>query len=374
MKDAKMHIKKSHIRKIGAMLLGGVLLGTAACSSGGGAPDGGDGSAQSFKFTMASAVAQTHPSGQATTQWMDRVTELTDGRVTFDAVWSGALLPGNELLAGVGDGRADIGHTSASWHMAELPHASIVTVPFVSYDGEASTRALNELYTTNQAMHDEFASAGVELVSAQPLDVVLLGSKTPFQDISALQGQQVRATGEWIKALSLVGAEPVGVPYGETYEALQRGVVNGYALNWEAVYDLQLQEVAPLMEDPGVGQVSNMMLIFNSQKWASLPEDVRAAFDQATTEQVDSLSAVYEQLNKEQCQTIVDGGGKFSTWNDAAQKQWRDTAADTTRDAWIAGLPDPEEGRTFFDDYVSLMAEKTAASTWKSGIDICVSL
>src|SRR5690606_22783285 len=117
-------MNKSTSLKVGAVLLGAVLLGTTACSSGGGDGDNGGGGDETFSFTVASAVAETHPTAQATVQWMDRVTELTDGRVTFDPVWSGALLPAAELLAGVKDGRADIGHTSTSWHMSDLPLTS----------------------------------------------------------------------------------------------------------------------------------------------------------------------------------------------------------------------------------------------------------
>lgn len=367
-KDAKMLANSSATRKIGAIAVGATLLATTAC--GGGATAGNE----NFHFTFASAVAEAHPSGKATTQWMDRVEELTDGRVTFDSVWSGALLSGPELFAGVSDGRADIVHTSVSWNMSELPYTSAATLPFVTHDGEASSRAMNELYETNDSFRSEYEDQGVKLISAQPLDVVLLGGKSSFEESGALDGKQIRATGEWIEALSIVGAEPAGIAYAETYEALQRGVVDGYALNWEGVYDLQLQEVAPVMEDPGVGQVSNMMMLFNDQKWKSLPEDIQEAFDKATVEQVESLSDIYQKISEEQCQAMIDGGAQFNTWSEDAQNEWRDEAAAPIKEAWAKNLPNPDSGKKFLDEYIDLIADKSESSTWKAGISICKSL
>jgi TRAP-type C4-dicarboxylate transport system substrate-binding protein len=362
--------EKSNVRRLSAAALGVALLGVAGCSSAGGGAEGSD----TYSFTFASAVAETHPAGQASTAWMERVEDLTDGRVTFQATWSGALLPGAELLAAAGDGRADIVHTSASWHLAELPLTSVATMPFINLDGEASTRALNEMYESSEALQSEFEAQRVELISAQPLDVVLLGGNAAYEEAAALSGQQIRATGEWVEALTAVGAEAVGVAYAETYEALERGLVDGYALNWEGVYDLQLHEVAAFMEDPGVGQISNMMMLFNDSKWEALPEDIRSAFDQATEEQVDGLSELYAALSEEQCAAMVEHGTAFSKWTESAAAEWRDQVAADILQSWTDSQSDPVAAQAFLDEYQTLMDERAGSSEWRSGIDICLSL
>lgn len=367
-------------RKYGAGVAALALL-AAAC---GGTEDGNgaqtevegtgseeNGSDETYSFRLAGGVAETHPSAQATEDWAERVETLSDGRVEIETIWSGTLLGATEVMPGVRDGRVEIGQSSTSWHPAELPHSYLATVPFLSYDGEAAMRAMNEMYTDDGPLKNEYESQGLHLISFQPLDAVLLGGQEEWTDTSDLSGKQIRAAGDWDAALSAVGAEPVGVPYAEIYESLQRGAIDGYGLNFEGIYDVQLHEVAPYMHDPGVGQITSMNLFISLEEWNGLPDDLQEVMEKAAQGTADSISSLYEEVNSAQCEEMVDSGATFVRWSEEATAEWEETLGDTLIEKWLDSTPDRSEAEEFLERYQSLMDDYSDDSEWNSAFDIC---
>jgi TRAP-type transport system periplasmic protein len=92
-----------------------------------------------------------------------------------------------------------------------------------------------------------------------------------------MKGLKIRIPGgpptEMIKAL---GAVPAPIPMPDMYQALDKGVVDGMGVPWEAVQGFRLYEVAKYYT-----MISTVTPYFslcaNKQKWASLPNDVKTA-------------------------------------------------------------------------------------------------
>lgn len=328
-------------------------------------------SEDNYRLRLAGGVAESHASAQATEHWVKRVEELSDGRITINTIWAGSLLSALEVMPGVRDGRVQIGQSSTSWHPSELPLTYLATVPFLTYDGEAAARAMNHLYATEEQFRAEYERQGLHLISFQPLDVVLLGGRDTWNGIDDLRGLQIRAAGDWEAALAAVGAQPVGVPYVEIYEAIQRRVIDGYGLNFEGIYDVQLHEVAPIMHDPGLGQITSMNLLINLDTWNSLPEDVQNIMEQAAQDMMDEVSAIYTEVNERQCEAMTSAGARFISWPEEETERWAAMLGDSLLESWMQATRDAEYAATFLERYQDEMAAQEGNSSWQSAFSLC---
>jgi TRAP-type C4-dicarboxylate transport system substrate-binding protein len=71
-------------------------------------------------------------------------------------------------------------------------------------------------------------------------------AKKQLSSINDFQGVKIRVVRSplWIDTFSAFGASPVGLPWGEVYNAMQSGVVDAYESSISDTRDNQMQEVA----------------------------------------------------------------------------------------------------------------------------------
>ena len=103
----------------------------------------------------------------------------------------------------------------------------------------------------------------------------LVTSKKQVKTLEDLKGLKIRALGgpptEMIKAL---GAVPTLIPMPDMYQSLDKGVVDGGLLPWEAIHGFRLYEVAKNLTIVPF-YASYFTVCANRQKIQSMPKDLR---------------------------------------------------------------------------------------------------
>ena len=327
--------------------------------------------ADTYNLRLASGLGESHPSSKTTEYWAKKVEELSNGRIKISMTWGGALLPSTEVMPGAGDGRVDLGTFSVAWHPAELPLSYLSTAPFLTTNGEAAARAMTEIYRTDEKFRQNYEQQGVHLIMFQPLDILLIAGKTLFDKPETLRGKQIRLVGDAQDILPKVGAQPISIAYEETYESLERGVIDGHAMNFEGIVDIRTDEVAKNMVDAGIGQVTAMNLVISSDVWADFSDEDKKIIEDATADTFDNMSQIYRDLNSAHCDGMVAQGANFFSWSDEDKAFWRDASAQEQIDKWTAKQSDKAYAAEFLDRYKTLMAEFGETSTWESAFAIC---
>src|SRR5690606_25583815 len=103
------------------------------------------------------------------------------------------------------------------------------SLPFVSDDVWVTVRTWQELQRTMPELNNEITSQNVHILTnyiTSPSDLL---TTFPVNTVDDLQGKKIRATGSYMNLLTNVGAIPVNLGYGEAYQALDRGTVDGVA-------------------------------------------------------------------------------------------------------------------------------------------------
>jgi TRAP-type C4-dicarboxylate transport system substrate-binding protein len=251
-----------------------VFAGLTAASLAFAAPS----AAQEFKLSLADQNSPTSWGAvNAMQPWVKRVEEATKGRVKIDVYYSQTLTKAPEIWNAVKSGVADIGWCFHGYWPEMTPLSDVITLPFLPFDSaEKGSEVLWKLYEKFPAIQKEFAAVHpLMLWTSNPY--FLITSKKQVKTMEDLKGLKIRATGgpptEQIKAL---GGVPTLIPMADTYQALDKGVIDGMGAPWEPIQAFRLYEVVKYYTMVPLSAVYFSMCM-NKEKWESLPPDLKAA-------------------------------------------------------------------------------------------------
>jgi len=184
--------------------------------------------AQSVTIRIASVNSPTAESVMTAQRVADRITQRTEGRVTFQLFPSAQLGTTADSLEQASQGQPIITYTSASF-MARygVPELAVVEGPFVVANNEEGERlAFSPLM---QGYYDRLAAtAGIRVLALNWFDGArhMIGS-APYPNPSDLQGVKMRVppVETWIRTFEPLGVVATTVEAAEAYSALAQGVV-----------------------------------------------------------------------------------------------------------------------------------------------------
>jgi TRAP-type C4-dicarboxylate transport system substrate-binding protein len=233
------------------------------------------------KLSYGSWAPDTYPNSTAARAFFDRVTEATNGAITFEGHWGGTVVNIRTSLPGVKDRLVDAAYVTGSLFAQQAPIDIFVTDhAMITAEPRVFTAAINEtLLLGCPECADEWRGNGVvslTYVADAPFYIQCQAEPT---SLAYFAGKQVRSVGPFGHLASTMGATPVNTAPGEVYEAMQRGAVacaigGGF---WQRAYSLW--DVAKYVIDHSLGQYNNgSIMTINRDLWRELGEDGRKAF------------------------------------------------------------------------------------------------
>ncbi len=147
-------------------------------------------------------------------------------------------------------------------------------------------------------------------------------TQEPVANIGDLKGRKIRVPPLTRFVVKAVGAEPVTLPPGEVYIALDRGTVEGFtwpyydgftAFGWQEVSKFLIDH--PLYRN-GIGMAMNL------EKWDSLPKDLQDIFHEAIVATQSWALGWVAAHQAVQLKAMIKGGMKAIKFEDAEAKQW----------------------------------------------------
>lgn len=313
----------------------------------------------------------------AIANYFTELDEATNGATRIEEFYSNALLGATDILAGVGDGRSELGFTIALYHPDLLPLSQVVGVPFVTEDATAQVLAFNELYATNDDFRGEWQRQGVHVLSFTPLTNSIIATTAPLDGLDDLRGRSIRAVGFLASAMETAGVDTVALPAPDIFEALERGVIEGASsYPFDVFIANGLNEAAPIITEPGTGLYNLGVIIINKQLWDSMDP----ARQQIMTDLVNDFYVPHsiELLAAEEvsrCDEFLAQGGTPNVFSDADTDRWRTAVGDSVVDRWRdnalgTGLDD-DTITAFSDVYRETLARFEATSTYVPGLRAC---
>ncbi|MGF1445405.1 MAG: TRAP transporter substrate-binding protein [Pikeienuella sp.] len=175
------------------------------------------------------------------------------------------------------DGITDIAWTVPGYTPGRFPLAQIIELPGLFDRAEVGSCAFQKLYDSG-ALDAEFAEVRVLFVHTHGPGHLHTRNRAVTR-LSDLAGLKIRRPSPVIgELLAELGAEPVGMPAPQIYEATSRGTIDGYMLPWEAVAGFRLDEVSAHHTVFGFYSLA-FLTVMSAERYAGLSAPLQAAID-----------------------------------------------------------------------------------------------
>jgi TRAP-type C4-dicarboxylate transport system substrate-binding protein len=287
------------MKRIVAVLFISVFMVTAlaACAPAATAPKPGSGQSPTPNPAPAKAIELKFAHFQPTTAyvsinflepWAKKIEAACKGAVKVTVYPAETLCKEKETVPGVETGIADIGWISEGNIKGRFPVSEVTGLSFQGLTrgkdpqsgqtlGSSETNSLIfwDLYNSVPAMQKEHSSVKVLFVHATE-SFYIYTAKKPVRNLDDLKGQKIRVSaGVLADTVKLLGASPVTLSFPETYDAAQKGVIDGQAANIGHLINGRLYEIWRYKTDIYLCNANQFSMIMNLDKWNKLPKEVQ---------------------------------------------------------------------------------------------------
>ncbi|MEM9269097.1 MAG: TRAP transporter substrate-binding protein [Pseudomonadota bacterium] len=214
------------------------------------------------------------------TGWAEAVEEASGGEVKvtiFPAQTLGKAPAGYDNAK---NGIADVTWTVNGYTAGRFPLTQVIELPGLFERAEVGSCALQKLYDSG-ALDAEYTETRPIFFHVHAPGHIHTKDKA-ITSPADLKGLKIRRPTAVIGTLlEELGAEPVGMPAPTIYENLQKGVIDGYMLPWEAIPGFRLTELTGNTTEFGLYS-SAFITTMNKKTYDGLSDAGKAAIDENT--------------------------------------------------------------------------------------------
>ena len=262
----------------------------------------------------------THVQCKAGIAWAREIEKRTNGAVKINVFPGGTLTNANECYSGVIKGISDIGMSCFAYTRGRFPVMEAVDLPLGYTSGRAATYTAWEYY---KAMKPKELD-DVKVLYIHAHGPGLLHGKKEIKKLEDMKGMKIRSTGLSAKIVTILGGIPVAMPQGETYEALQKGVVEGTFTPIETLKGWRQAEVVKSTTNCySIGYTTSMFIVMNKEKWDSLPDNIKTIFNEVSEEWIKVHAEEWDAADMEGKKYTQKQGNSIVELEESEHERWR---------------------------------------------------
>ena len=229
-------------------------------------------------------------------EWCRDLERRSGGRIKTGFYPGGILTPAAQVFDSVTTGITDIGFGPMGITPGRFPLTEVMEQPLGIDSALMMTKLSNDFFHAFRPR--ELGQVKVLFfLSASP---GLLHTKRPVRRLEDLGGMKVRCLGgNAARVLKALGAVPIVIPTGDTYDALRKGIVDGVTAAWDSLETLKWGEILPYTTVSYYAAVGAPgIVVMNKAKWDSLPAGLQEIIDQMSIEYAEKLSRLWDEKDQ----------------------------------------------------------------------------
>jgi TRAP-type transport system periplasmic protein len=249
-----------------------------------------------IKLDFSSALPSHDKLSVMLEKWCRDLEQRSGGRVKATLYPGGLLTPAPQTFDSVITGVADIGFGPMGVTPGRFPMTEVIEQPLGIKSAFMMTRLSNDFIRAFKPREYEEVKV-LFLLCASP---GLLHTKTPVRRLEDLKGMKIRCLGgNAAKVLRTLGAVPIVIPTGDTYDALRKGIVDGVVAAWDSLETLRWGEILQYTTVSYYAAIGAPgFVVMNKAKWDSLPSELQKIIDQMSDEYAEKLSKLWDEKDR----------------------------------------------------------------------------
>jgi TRAP-type C4-dicarboxylate transport system substrate-binding protein len=247
-------------------------------------------------------------------------------------------------------GSIDFAEFVPMFHPGKYPLFDMFQLPWLTNDIMIHTRAMQEL--GKRGLLDKvYYEEAHHLAGGIGTTASIFTVKDKIRKPKDLEGIKIRSSGgPTTRMLTAARASVVSVPFTETYEALQRGVVAGAFTDWSGSYDAKfldfLRHVCVLD-----CYVTTIGIVMNKKSYERLPTEYKKIIDEAADNSIPPLIKNIAVVTKKSQEFLLSKGGEIYNPTPAEMQAWKDTFMFVWED-WIKEMESKGlDGKALLHEY-----------------------
>ncbi len=283
-----------------------------------------------IKLTYSNFFPPTHVQSKLAEAWCREVEKRTQGAVKIDYYAGQTLTKARQCYDGVVTGLSDIGFSVLAYTRGRFPVMSAVDLPLGYTSGKAATAVVNAVY--KKFNPKELSDTKVMYLHAHGPGLVHTKGKA-VRRIEDMRGLKIRAHGTSAKVVRALGGTPVPKPMPETYQMLQKGVVDGAVYPFEANKGWKLGEVIDYVTAAfSAAYTTSFFVVMNKDKWNALPDNVKTIIEEINEEWAVKHGEAWDSSDMAGIQFILSLGKQIIGIDSKEAARWKAAVAPIIED------------------------------------------
>ncbi len=278
-----------------------------------------------IKLTYSNFFPPSHIQSQLAESWCREVEKRTDGAVKIDYYPGQTLTKANQAYDGTVQGVSDIGFSVFAYTRGRFPVMAAIDLPLGYTSGKVATEVINRVYDKFQPK--ELTDTEVMYLHAHGPGLIHTKEKA-VRKMEDIKGLKFRGHGTSALVVKALGGTPVPKPMPETYEMLQKGVVDGAVYPWESNKGWRLGEVTDYCTAAfSAAYTTSFFVVMNKDRWNSLPADAQKAIRQINEEWAVKHGEAWDTSDMEGILSFLNDGGEIIGLGEDEQARWKKAVA-----------------------------------------------
>lgn len=209
--------------------------------------------------------------------WADTVEKDSNGRIKVEVYPSGTLAKPPAQYEAVKSRIADMTATVQGYSANRFPLTQVVELPGIVKNAEHGSCIIQNLYDEGLIASEYEDTRPVFMFTHGPGHIHT--RDTEIKKPADFAGLKIRRPTTVVsKILEGLGAKPVGMPAPQSYQSMQRGVIDGVSLPWEGALSFRLNELSKQHTEIGLYTLS-FIVTMNKSVYDSMPADLKKVID-----------------------------------------------------------------------------------------------
>ncbi|QIM62581.1 C4-dicarboxylate ABC transporter [Pasteurellaceae bacterium Orientalotternb1] len=269
-------------------------------------------------------VANETPKGQGALMFQKLVDERLAGKVKVEVYPNSSLYGDGKEMEALLLNNVQMLAPSLAKFDKYTSKIQIFDLPFLFDDIEAVQRF--EQSEAGKSLLRSMEDKGITGLGYWNNDLKQLSANKALREPKDARGLKFRVQASEVldaqfKALKAI---PRKMAFGEMYQGLQTGVVNGAENPYSNIYSQKVHEVQKFITESNHGLLSYMVIV-NTQFWNGLPADIRTELSKILDEVSVEVNKQSHALNLGDKQKIIDSGSsQIITLTPEQREKWRE--------------------------------------------------
>ncbi|MEE4261181.1 MAG: TRAP transporter substrate-binding protein [Desulfobacteraceae bacterium] len=286
--------------------------------------------AASVKLTYSNFFPPGHIQSQLAESWCKEVEKRTSGEVVVEYYPGQTLTKAQQVYDGVVEGLSDVGFSVLAYTRGRFPVMAAVDLPLGYTSGTVATKVINAVY--KKFMPKELMDTQVMYLHAHGPGLIHTKSKA-VRKMEDMKGLKFRAHGTSAAVVSALGGTPVPKPMPETYQMLQKGVVDGAVYPLEANKGWKLGEVTRYCTaDYTAAYTTSFFVVMNKDKWNAISAANQKIIEQINMEWADKHGEAWNTSDALGIVFFLNQGGQIIGLDAKEAERWKNAVAPIIED------------------------------------------